>query len=119
MPDEQGTREADEAVTQESKRSAMSIRLVPAGTSDQPVVANYTSINASPGMVFIDFGFLEPAMLSALPRVAKQGGKLPESINGRLAVRVAMGPEALRNLKQQIDRLVAAGDSDITRTATR
>jgi hypothetical protein len=65
--------------------------------------------------VFIDFGFLEPAMLSALPRVARQGGKLPESIAGRLAVRVAMGPEALRNLKQQIDRLMVAGNADATR----
>jgi hypothetical protein len=46
--------------------------------------------NIAPGMVFIDFGFLEPAMLTALPRVAKEGGKLPESVNGKLAVRVAM-----------------------------
>lgn len=65
--------------------------------------------NVAPGMVFLDFGFLEPALLAALPRVAKQGGKLPESVNGRLAVRVALGYDALHNLKQQIDRLVEAG----------
>jgi hypothetical protein len=123
MPDSKGKKEvgpsvAPQPVAQERKRASMGIRLVPSGTSDQPVVANYTSINASPGMVFIDFGFLEPAMLSALPRVAKQGGKLPESLNGRLAVRVAMGPDALRGLKQQIDRLVA-GESDGTGAGTR
>jgi len=48
----------------------MGIRLVPAGNSDQPVVANYTALNTAPGMAFIDFGFLEPGMLTALPRVA-------------------------------------------------
>ena len=57
-------------------------------------------------MVFIDFGFLEPAMLSALPRVAKQGGKLPESLNGKLAVRVAMGYDGLANMYQQLGQVL-------------
>jgi hypothetical protein len=90
------------------KSVGLGIRLVPVDNSDQPVLANYTALNVAPGMVFIDFGFLEPAMLTALPRVAKQGGKLPESINGKLAVRVAMGYDGLQNLKQQIDRLMQA-----------
>jgi hypothetical protein len=46
-------------------------------------------------------------MLAALPRVAKEGGKLPESINGRLAVRVALSYETLANLKQQLTKAIA------------
>jgi len=34
--------------------------------------------------------------------VAQQGGKLPESINGRLATRVAMSYDTLANLHQQL-----------------
>lgn len=99
----------DEATTSEAAApKSLGIRLVPVDDSDQPVLANYTALNVAPGMVFIDFGFLEPAMLAALPRVAKAGGKLPEQVNGKLAVRVAMGFDALQNLKQQIDRLAAA-----------
>ena len=79
---------------------------MPVDNSDQPVLMNYTSLNVAPGMVFIDFGFLEPAMLTALPRVAKQGGKLPESVNGKLAVRVAMGFDGLANLHQQLGRVL-------------
>ena len=79
----------------------------PVGDSDQPVVANYTTLNVSPGMAFIDFGFLEPGMLAALPRVAKAGGKMPERLNGKLAVRVAMGFDAMANLHQQLGRVVA------------
>jgi len=98
----------DGAKPEAGTKQSLGIRLVPVGNSDQPVLANYTALNVAPGMVFIDFGFLEPAMLSALPRVAKAGGKLPESLNGKLAVRVAMGFDALQALKQQIDRLADA-----------
>jgi hypothetical protein len=57
--------------------------------------------------VYVDFGFLEPAMLAALPRVAKEGGKLPERLNGKLAVRVAMGYDTMANLHQQLGRVLA------------
>jgi hypothetical protein len=45
---------------------------------------------------------LEAADAPALPRVAKEGGKRPESINGRLATRVAMSYHTLANLHQQL-----------------
>ncbi len=96
-----------EETAQKKQAAAMGVRLAPVGDSDQPVVANYTALNLSPGMVFVDFGFLEPGMLAALPRVAKQGGKLPERLNGKLAVRVAMGYDAMANLHQQLGRVLA------------
>ena len=96
----------------------MGIRLMPVENSDQPVVANYTSLNVSPGMVFVDFGFLEPAMLTALPRVARSGGKLPERLNGKLAVRVALGYDALANLHQQLGQVLRSlGQAQAARTA--
>ena len=88
-------------------RAGMGVRLAPVGDSDQPVVANYTTLNVAPGMVFVDFGFLEPGMLAALPRVAQAGGKMPERLNGKLAVRVAMGYDAMANLHQQLGRVLA------------
>jgi hypothetical protein len=90
-----------------ANRTSLGIRLMPVDNSDQPVMTNYVQVNVAPGMAFIDFGFIEPGMLSALPRMAKQGGKLPESINGKLAVRVAMGYEALASLHQQLGRLMS------------
>lgn len=90
-----------------AQNKQLGIRLMPVENSDQPVVANYCSINVAPSMAFIDFGFLEPGMLAALPRVAHSGGKLPERIDGKLAVRVAMGYDALANLHQQAGRVLA------------
>ena len=89
-----------------AESKSLGIRLVPVENSDQPVVANYCSINVAPGMAFIDFGFLEPGMLAALPRVARSGGKLPERLNGKLAVRVALGYDALAHLHQQLGRVL-------------
>jgi hypothetical protein len=110
MAEQKGRKDTEQAATaaapDAAKTKSLGIRLVPVDNSDQPVLANYTSLNVAPGMVFVDFGFLEPGVLSALPRVARQGGKLPESINGKLAVRVALGFDTLQGLKQQIDRLV-------------
>ena len=102
-----GGTDATPGATTESRTVELGIRLVPVGNSDQPVVANYAMLNAAPGMAFIDFGFLEPGMLAALPRMARQGNKLPESINGKLAVRVAMSYDALASLHQQLGRVVA------------
>ena len=86
----------------EAKQIGLGVRLVPAGNSDQPVFANYIVINSGPGVVFVDFGFLEPAMLAAIPRVAQRGGKLPQTINGKLSVRVALSADAVQSLKRQL-----------------
>ena len=88
-------------------RQRMGVRLTPVNNSDQPVVANYATVQTSPGMVFIDFGFIEPGLMAAIPRVAKQGGKLPEAVNGKLAVRVAMGYDGLVALQRQIGQAIA------------
>lgn len=107
-------KESDQPAVNEPAAQApktLGVRLVPANNSDQPVLSNYTTLSPAPGMVFIDFGFLEPAMLAAIPRVAKAGGKLPESLNGRLAVRVAMGVDGVAALHQQLGRLLAGAQA--------
>lgn len=91
----------------QKKSAGLNIRLTPVGNSDQPVLANFTRLTGAPGMVFVDFGFLEPAALSALSRLAQSGGKIPESLNGKLAVRVALGYDTLGALHQQLGQVMA------------
>lgn len=92
----------------EQKPVELTLRLVPSANSDQPVFANYAALSVAPGVAFIDFGFIDPAALASLPQVARQGGKLPDSLNGRLAVRVALTYDAVQQLKRQLDQLAAA-----------
>jgi hypothetical protein len=89
---------------------------VPVDQSDQPVFSNLTSVSVAPGTVFIDFGFVEPGLLSALPRMARLGGKMPERITGKLAVRVALGFDSLTALHQQLGQ-VLKGLGDAARAA--
>ena len=84
----------------------LGLRLAPVNNSDQPVVANTSNVQVAPGMAYIDFGFVEPGLLAALPRVAKQGGAMPKEINGKLAVRVVMGYDGLAQLQQQLTRVM-------------
>ena len=90
------------AAAQEGRSVSLGVRLVPMNNSDQPLFANYTTVNATPGVAFLDFAFLEPSVLLALPHVEK----VPESINGRLVVRVALAPDALQNLARQLNSLL-------------
>ncbi len=89
------------------KQVGLNIKLTPVDHSDQPMLANFTRLNGAPGMVFVDFGFLEPAALSALSRLARSGGKIPETLAGKLAVRVALGYDTLAALHQQLGQVVA------------
>ena len=93
--------------TQARQEKTLSLRLSPYNNSDQPVVSNVCNVHLAPGMVYIDFGFIEPGMLAALPRMAQQGEKMPEQVNGKLAVRVAMGYDTLAALHQQAGRILA------------
>ena len=97
----------DEKKERQGKSVGLNIRLTPVNNSDQPVLANFTRLNGAPGMAFVDFGFLEPAALAALSRLAQTGGKIPENLNGKLAVRIALGFDTLAALHQQIGQALA------------
>lgn len=103
------TAETQDKASKAAERKAieLGVRLVPSNDSDQPLFANYTVVNATPGVAFIDFAFLEPAVLAALPRATK----LPERIDGRLVARVALTPDTLQNLSRQLAKLLRPSGS--------
>ena len=84
------------------ERIDLQLNLIPANQSDQPVLANYSRLALAPGLAYIDFGFVEPGAIAALTQTVRSGGKPPSAINGRLAVRVAMGLDTLSQLEQQL-----------------
>ena len=48
---------ATSASTTAGTPKRMGVRLAPVNNSDQPVLANYATVNVAPGMAFIDFEF--------------------------------------------------------------
>jgi hypothetical protein len=82
----------------------LGIRLQPVDHSDQPVFANFSFVQGVQGMLFLDFGFLEPQVLPSVLRMAREGGKLPETVNGKLAARVVLSVDAAQQLVQQLEQ---------------
>lgn len=82
------------------------VRLAPVDGSEKPVMSNYAAFETTPGIVYIDFGFIEPAVIGALQRAVHAGAPLPEQINGRMAVRVAVGVDVLQNIHQQMGHVL-------------
>ena len=98
------TKEKKPVAEEGSKRErvGLNLTLAPSEGSEQPVLANVSRVSLAPGLAYIDFGFIEPGVVAALTRAARSGEKMPAAINGRLAVRVAMGLDTLSQLQAQL-----------------
>jgi hypothetical protein len=73
------------------KTVALNVCLKPSESSAQPHATNYTDVGVAQGIGYVDFGFIEPALLAAIAKTAKDGQATPKGLNGTLVTRVAMG----------------------------
>jgi hypothetical protein len=100
------------------QRLQVGIRLQPVDESDQPVFSNVTAVQGAPGMVFLDFGFIEPSAVPAVARLAQTGGKVPEAISGRLACRIAVSLETALQFATQLEQHLRAVAGQRQRTSS-
>ena len=85
---------------------AFNVRLKPSESSAHPRATNYTNVSAAQGIAYLDFGFIEPALLGSIAKTAKDGQAAPKAIDGQLVTRVAMGVDVLARLHQQIQHVL-------------
>jgi hypothetical protein len=85
---------------------ALNVRLKPSESSAHPRAANYTNVGVSQGIAYLDFGFVEPAMLAAIAKTAKDGQAAPKGLDGHLVTRVAMPVDNLAQLHQQLQQVL-------------
>ena len=88
------------------KTIALNVRLKPSESSAHPRVTNYTNVGVAQGIAYLDFGFIEPTLLAAIAKTAKDGQAAPKGLEGHLVTRVAMGVEVLARLHQQIEQVL-------------
>ncbi len=86
---------------------ALNVRLKPSESSAHPRAANYTNVGIAQGIAYLDFGFVEPTVLAAIAKAAKNGQAAPKGLDGHLVTRVAMDVGALARLQQQIQQVLA------------
>jgi len=90
----------------QDKVLALNVRLKPSGPSVHPLVTNYTNVGVAQGIAYLDFGFIEPALLSTIANTLKDGQVASKGIDGQLVTRIAMGVDVLTRLHQQIQQVL-------------
>ena len=90
------------------KSVAVNVRLKPVSPSDHPILVKCRHVCLSDGMGCFDFGFLEPALLSAVATRAKQGEVTPKQVEGISTARVALPLDSVVRLYQQLQRVLVS-----------
>jgi hypothetical protein len=85
---------------------AFNVRLKPSEPSAHPRATNYTNVGVAQGIAYLDFGFIEPTLLAALAKTAKDGQTVPIGLEGALVTRVAMSVDVLARLHHQIQQVL-------------
>jgi len=89
---------------QKPKTIPLNVRWMPSESSARPLATNYTNVCVTPGIAYVDFGFIEPALLGAIAKTSKDGQAAPKGLEGHLVARVAMGVDVLARLHRQIQQ---------------
>lgn len=85
---------------------ALNVRLKPSESSAHPRATNYTNVGVAQGIAYVDFGFIEPTLLAAIAKTAKDGQAAPKGLEGALVTLVAMSVDVLACLHQQIQQVL-------------
>lgn len=84
----------------------LNVQLKAGESAARPLATNYTNVGVAQGIAYVDFGFIEPALIGAIAKTAKDGQAYPKAIDGQLVTRVAMGVDVLARLHQQIQQVL-------------
>ncbi len=82
--------------------------LKPSDSSAHPLAANHTNVALVQGIACVDFGFIEPSLLAAITKAAKEKQAAPHTVEGHLVTRVAMDVGVLARLHQQIEQVLVS-----------
>jgi len=82
------------------------VRLRLVERSDQPAMANFSTVSVAQGIAYLDFGFIEPALLGRIARTVTDGQPASKIVDGHRVARVAMPFEQLVGLHQQIQQVL-------------
>ncbi|MCM8610803.1 hypothetical protein [Accumulibacter sp.] len=94
------------AVSSAAQPVSVAIRLQPVEQSQMPVFSNIATVQPGSGVVFIDFGFIDPQTLMHLARLGQPGVEIPQAVSGILACRVVLGLDTIANLANQLNHLL-------------
>jgi hypothetical protein len=90
---------------EQEKATAVNVRLQAVDQSDQPIASNVATVTVAQGIAYVDFGFIEPALLARVALDSQHGKTLPEQVDGKLVVRVSLGLDVMARLQGQMQQV--------------
>ena len=117
MKDEKETQSEIKMESIEPQTLQVGIRMQQGEHTGQPIYSNFTAVQGGQGVVFVDFGFLEPQALQSLAQMNQAGKKVPETIGARMSSRMAISVDAAANLARQLNQLFQPQAAKVAETA--
>lgn len=68
-------------------------------------MSNFATVAVAQGIAYLDFGFIEPAMLAKVMVDSQNGKTLPEQVEGTLVARVSLGLDVMARLQHQMQQV--------------
>ncbi len=92
-------------VREQEKVTAVNVRLRAVEQLDQPITSNFATLTVAQGIAYLDFGFIEPAMLATVMVNSQNGQAVPEQVEGKLVARISLGLDVLARLQHQMQQV--------------
>lgn len=86
---------------------AVKVQLAAQDPANQPLLANFTHVGVAQGLAYLDFGFVEPALLAAVGQPGGVGESKPTCLEGARAARVVLPLDTLIRLQQQVQQVLS------------
>jgi len=96
----------ENGVKRDQSSAHLNVRLRPVERPDQPATANFSTVAVAQGIAYLDFGFIEPALLGQIARTVTDGQSASKIVEGHRVARVARPLEQLVGLHQQIQQVL-------------
>lgn len=105
MADNNDTQAGSTADASRQQALQINVKMQQNERTSQPIYANFTTVQSGQRVIIVDFGFVDPQLISALNRMAKSGEKTPDTIDATMSCRIALSIETASQLAQQLNQL--------------
>lgn len=82
---------------------AFNVRLKPSESSAHLRDTNYTNLGMAQGITHVDLGFIDPTLLTAIAKTAKDGQAVSKGLHGHLIIHVSMNISAWRAYSSRLN----------------
>ncbi len=105
MSDQGEKQDSETEETPPPSQMQVNVKMQQGEQTGQPIYSNFTVAHPGQGVVFVDFGFLDPQTIHTINRIA-QSGDNSKTVNARMSCRMAISLEAANQLTRQLNQLL-------------